>query len=42
MSQLRIIEPELLDTLVPDDPRAQRARRDLQRVNFVMVQAAIW
>ena len=42
MSLLRIIEPELLDTLVPDDPRAQRARRDLQRVNFVMGQAAIW
>ena len=42
MSLARIIEPELLDALVPDDPRAQRARRDLQRVNIVMGQTAIW
>ncbi len=39
---LRQLEPELLDTLPADDPRAQRARRDLQRVNAVMGQASIW
>jgi SAM-dependent methyltransferase len=38
----RCIEPELLDALAPDDPRAQRARRDLQRVNTVMGQTAAW
>ena len=42
MSLARIVEPELLDTLAPDDPRALRARRDLQRVNLVMGQTAIW
>ncbi|MGH8119585.1 MAG: methyltransferase domain-containing protein [Gammaproteobacteria bacterium] len=42
MSLSRIIDPELLDTLAPDDPRALRARRDLRRVNLVMGQAAIW
>jgi len=42
MSLARIIEPELLDALTPDDPRALRARRDLQRVNRVMGQTAIW
>ncbi len=29
----RIVQPELLDTLPPDDPRAIRSRRDLRRVN---------
>ncbi|MEI6193691.1 MAG: class I SAM-dependent methyltransferase [Verrucomicrobiota bacterium] len=29
----RIVKPELLDTLPPDDPRAVRSRRDLRRVN---------
>lgn len=29
----RIVQSELLDTLPPDDPRAVRSRRDLQRVN---------
>lgn len=29
----RIVQPELLDTLPPDDPRAVRSRRDLRRVN---------
>jgi hypothetical protein len=38
----RCIEPELLDALAPDDPRARRARRDLQRVNSVMGQTAAW
>jgi len=32
----RIIEPEILDDLKPSDPRAVRARRDLQRINFWM------
>lgn len=30
----RILEPELLDVLPPDDPRALRSRRDLRRINF--------
>lgn len=30
----RILEPELLDVLSPDDPRALRSRRDLRRINF--------
>ena len=37
----RIIEPELLDTLPPDDPRAVRSRRDLRRVNAWMRNHAI-
>jgi len=32
----RRLEPEILDALAPDDPRAVRARRDLQRVNWLM------
>jgi len=32
----RILEPELLDELPPDDPRAIRSRRDLRRVNAWM------
>ena len=32
----RIVEPEILDTLSPDDPRAIRSRRDLRRVNSWM------
>jgi hypothetical protein len=32
----RIVQPELLDTLSPDDPRAVRSRRDLNRVNAWM------
>ena len=32
----RIVQPELLDTLPPDDPRARQSRRDLQRINTVM------
>lgn len=32
----RIIQPELLDTLPPADPRAVRSRRDLHRVNAWM------
>ena len=29
----RVLEPETLDHLAPDDPVAQRSRRDLRRVN---------
>jgi hypothetical protein len=32
----RIVQPELLDTLPPDDPRAIRSRRDLRCVNAWM------
>ena len=32
----RIVAPEWLDELPPDDPRALRSRRDLRRVNFFM------
>ena len=32
----RIVQPELLDSLPPDDPRAARSRRDLRRVNAWM------
>jgi len=32
----RRVEPELLDELAPDDARAQRSRRDLQRVHRAM------
>jgi len=37
----RIIQPELLDTLPPDDPRAIWSRRDLRRVNAWMRNHAI-
>ena len=37
----RILEPETLDHLEPDDPAACRARRDLRRVNRVMGARAI-
>ena len=32
----RTVVPELLDHLDPDDPEAQRSRRDLQRIHVVM------
>jgi SAM-dependent methyltransferase len=32
----RHIQPEWLDSLDPDDPRAVRARRDLRLINFLM------
>ena len=41
MSFARSIESEWLDTLAPDDPRAMRSRRDLRRVNAIMLQARI-
>lgn len=37
----RDVEPEWLDILPADDPRAQRSRRDLQRVNAWMRQPQI-
>lgn len=36
MNMQRVVEPELLDTLAPDDPRAMRSRVDLRRVNRLM------
>jgi hypothetical protein len=32
----RVVQPELLDALPPDDPRATRSRRDLSRINWWM------
>jgi hypothetical protein len=37
----RNVQPELLDSLAPDDPRAQRSRRDLARINAIMLAPAI-
>ena len=37
----RRVRPELLDELDPDDPRAQRSRRDLKRVHRAMGSLAI-
>lgn len=37
----RRIEPEWLDELPPDDPRAVRSRRDLRRINMLMRNSAI-
>jgi len=38
---MRLLTPELLDLLPADDPRALRSRRDLVRVNAVMMQHRI-
>ena len=38
---LRSLEPEWLDELPPDDPRAIRSRDDLRRVNAIMGNARI-
>lgn len=38
---LRVIEPELLDMLPAQDPRAMHARRDLVWVNALMLQSLI-
>lgn len=32
----RLVIPEILDHLPADDPEAQRSRRDLRRINFLM------
>lgn len=37
----RLVQPEILDTLPPDDPRAIRSRRDLRRVNAWMGNVGI-
>lgn len=42
MSMLRTVEPELLDVMSPEDPRAIRARRDLRRVNALMGHTRVW
>jgi SAM-dependent methyltransferase len=41
VSSSRSLEPELLDLLAADDPRARASRRDLGRINFVMRQQTI-
>jgi hypothetical protein len=41
MSSDRSLEPEWLDVLPADDPRAMRSRRDLRRVNALMLQSRI-
>lgn len=37
----RLVQPELLDTLSPADPRAIRSRRDLRRINWWMGNSSI-
>jgi hypothetical protein len=37
----RVVEPEWLDALPPEDARAKRSRRDLARVNALMSNAGI-
>src|SRR5260370_39578791 len=39
--QARVREPEWLDELPPQDPRAVRSRADLRRVNWVMANARL-
>jgi SAM-dependent methyltransferase len=41
MGLARTLEPEWLDLLAPDDPRARGSRRDLRRINFIMRQQGI-
>jgi hypothetical protein len=41
MAMERAVLPELLDHLLPADPRAMRSRRDLRRVNAMMRNAHI-
>ena len=38
----RRIEPEILDSLTTEDPRAVQSRRDLRRLNYLMRHAAIF
>ena len=37
----RTIEPEWLDALAPRDPRAMRSRRDLRRINALMMNGTL-
>ena len=39
MNMPRTIEPEWLDELPSGDPRAMRSRRDLRRINALMMNA---
>ncbi len=41
MASTRVVLPELLDELDPDDPRAQQSRRDLRRVHRAMGSLSI-
>jgi deoxycytidylate deaminase len=41
MTLLRTMEPEWLDELPADDSRAIRSRRDLRRINAIMLQTGI-
>ena len=33
---MRLVKPEILDHLPPEDPEARRSRADLRRINFLM------
>lgn len=37
----RCLVPELLDTMLPEAPKARASRRDLRRINALMLQARI-
>ncbi len=37
----RVVEPELLDSLPPQDPRAVRSRADLRRINRLMLHPSL-
>jgi hypothetical protein len=41
LSLPRCVEPELLDSLAADDPRAQRSRADLRRIHRAMATLSI-
>ena len=38
----RVLTPELLDSLPPDDPAAQASRRDLRRLHPLLGQIGLW
>jgi len=38
----RVLTPELLDSLPPDDPAAQASRRDLRRLHPLLGQIELW
>lgn len=41
-THLRVVRPEQLDDLPPEDPRARRSRRDLQRIHRAMRSRSIF
>ncbi|MEO7050108.1 MAG: hypothetical protein ABI128_00435 [Rhodanobacter sp.] len=41
MLKQRVVAPEWLDTLAPDDPRARRSRGDLRRINRLMSASSL-